>query len=213
MAATTRKQVIETIQRQLSGGFASQDTELTFGLINQFLNGAIGYAAKANYKEEIQLNGIENVADAFYSNFQSITITKDNTTGLYKAQLPQQPVGVGTGWDISTFMIISGSGAKIFAHPITPKEIEFLYNLPAGCKEVYYWMNGAEASLHSCQDITKYKANVRMISTQSSALDTPVTIPDGYMPVIIEYMDKTLGVMLNLPIDSAEDGKPTPQMR
>jgi hypothetical protein len=213
MAATTRRHLIELIQRQLSGGAISQDSELTFGLINQYINSAVGYAVKANYKEEIQLNGIENVADAFYSEFTGITITKDSISGQYRATLPQQPVGVGAGWDISDFMLITGSGSKIFAKPISPREVHFLYELGAGCDDVYFWVNGITTSLHSCQDITKYKANVRMISSQSSDLDAPMNIPDGYLPLIIEYIDKTLGIQMNVAIDSSEDGKPTPQMR
>jgi hypothetical protein len=213
MAATTRRVLIELVQRQLSGGMISQDSDLSTGLINQYINSAVGYAAKAQYKEEIQLNGIENIADAFYSEFTGITITKDAVSGQYRATLPQQPVGIGVGWDISDFMLIAGSGAKIFASPISPREVHFLYELGTGCDEVYFWVNGLIASLHACSDITKYKANVRMISSQSSDLDAPMNIPDAYLPLIIEYIDKTLGFQMNMPIDSSEDGKPTPQIR
>jgi hypothetical protein len=213
MAATTRRHLIELVQRQLSGGTISQDSELTSGLINQYINSAVGYAVKAQYKEEIQLNGIENISDAFYSEFIGITITKDTVSGQYRAALPQQPVGIGAGWDISDFMLIAGSGAKIFAKPISPREVHFLYDLDGGCDEVYFWVNGTTASLHSCSDITKYKANVRMISSQSSDPDAPMNIPDAYLPLMIEYIDKTLGIQMNVTIDSSEDGKPTPQMR
>lgn len=210
---TTRRILIELIQRQLSGGMISQDSELTDGLINIYINGAIGYAAKANYKEEIQLNGIESVSDGFYAEFTGITITLNAATGQYHATLPQQPAGVGIGWDVADFMLIKGSGTKLFANPISPREVRYLYSLPSGCDEVYFWMNGVTASLHSCSDITKYKASVRMISTQSSDLDAPITLPDAYWPMAIEYIDKTLGVQLNIPIDISNDGVPSPQIK
>src|SRR5881628_2306664 len=165
---TTRRQILETIQRLLLGDLASDDASMTQNLINQHLNAAIGYAAKSNYKEEIQLNGIENISDAFYSNFSGISIAKDNATGWYNATLPQQPAGIGAGWDIANFMLITGSGAKLFAHPITPRELIFLYKQDKPCNEIFYWVNGVTANLHSCQDITPYKATIRMISTQSS---------------------------------------------
>jgi|SRR5882757_626108 len=210
---TSRLQVLETVQRLLLGGMASDDTELTLALINQHLNAAIGYAAKTNYKEEIELNGIENVADAFYADFKSITITKDNTTGLYTATLPQQPVGLGAGWDISTFMLITGSGAKMFAHAISPREVEFLYNTSGSCSEVFYWITGLTVSLHACKDITQYKANIRMISSQATDWTTPVTLPDGYLPLVVEYMTKVLGVEVQRPIDISSDGVETPQVK
>lgn len=211
--ATTRRQQLEVIQRLILGGFPSDDTEITQNLIDQHLNAAIGYAVKTNYKEEIQLNGIENVADAFYSQFAGISISKDNTTGWYTATLPQQPVGVGAGWDISTFMLVTGSGAKIFAHPITPREVEFIYNTDKPCNEVFYWISGITANLHACQDITKYKANIRMISSQSSDPDSPMNIPDGYLPVVVDYVAKILGIQVNRPIDVSSDGVETPQVR
>lgn len=210
---TTRGQLLETIQRMMLGGMPSDDTELTQNLINQHLNAAIGYAAKINYKEEIQLNGIENVSDAFYHNFTNINITKDDVSGWYNAQLPQQPAGVGVGWDISNFMLVTGSGVKLFAHPITAREVEFLYNSTKPCNEIFYWVDGSMANLHSCQDITKYKARVRMISTQSSDYASPLTVPDGYLPAIVEYLAKTLGVQLQRPIDISSDGVETPQVR
>ena len=213
MAVISRRYLIELIQRQLSGGQISDDSDLTDELINLYINGAIGFCAKAAYKEEIQLNGIEGVNDGFYAEFTGIVITKDTVTGQYKATFPQQPAGVGTGWDVADFMLIKGSGAKIFASPITPKEVRYLYSLPSGCNEVYFWMNGVTASIHSCNDITKYKANVRMLSTQSSNLDAPITLPDGYWPMAIDYLDKTLGIQLNIPIDISNDGVPSPQIR
>lgn len=211
--STTRKMVLETIQRLMLGGMPSDDTELTINLINQHLNAAIGYAAKTNYKEELQLNGIENVSDAFYTSFTNINISKDQSTGWYNATLPQQPAGVGTGWDISNFMLTTGSGAKLFAHPISPREVEFLYNGKKPCNEIFYWVNRDTVSLHSGQDLTKYKANVRMISTQSSDLDSVVTIPDGYMPVVVKYLSEVLGVEVQRPVDSSSDGVETPQVR
>jgi hypothetical protein len=213
MSATTRRHYIELIQRALSGGQISDDSDLSEGLINMYFNSACGFAIKANYKDEIQLNGIESVADAWYSGFSNIQITKDTTTGWYSATLPQQPAGVGAGWDISTFMLITGSGAKIFAKPISPREVEFLYNTSTPCNEVFYWVNGVEVSLHSGKDITKYLANIRMISSQSSDLDAPMNVPDTYLPMIIEYIAKSLGIELNMPIDNSDDGVPTPQIK
>lgn len=211
--STTRRMVLETIQRLMLGSIASDDTELTINLINQHLNAAIGYAAKTNYKEEIQLNGIENVSDTFYTSFTNINISKDQNTGWYNATLPQQPAGIGAGWDISGFMLTTGSGAKLFAHPISPREVEFLYNAKKPCNEIFYWVNRDTVSMHSGQDITKYKANVRMISTQSSDLDSVVTIPDGYMPVVVKYLSEVLGIEVQRPIDSSSDGVETPQVR
>lgn len=210
---TTRGQYLELIQRMMLGDLPSDDTSLTLNLINLHLNAAIGYAAQTNYKQEIQLNGIENVSDSFYTSFRNIVITKDTTTGWYSATLPQQPAGIGAGWDISTFMITTGSGKKIFGHPITAREVEFLYNAKVPCDEVFYWPDNATVNMHSCQDISKYKLTVRMISTQSSDFSSAITVPDSYLPVVVEYLTKVLGIHVQRPIDISSDGVETTQVK
>lgn len=211
--STTRYHICEMIQRALNAGMASDDTEVTINLINQYLNSAVAFAAKAMFKESIQIDGIEDVADAFYASFPNITISIDNTTGLFQATLPQQPAGVSRGWDIAHFMLITGSGKKIFAKPISPKELIYLYDGESGCDEVYYYVDGSMARLHSCSDISKYKANVRMLATQSSDLTSPMSIPDAALAIIIDYIAKTLGIQLNMVYDNSEDGVPTPQVK
>jgi len=210
---STRGNICELIQRALNGGFASDDTEITIPLINLYLNSAIGFAVKSNYKETIQLEGTEGVSDGFYAIYTGISITKDALTGLYSATLPQQPAGVGAGWDVSYFMIITGSGKKLFAYPISAREIPYLYDNGSDCNEIYYWTNKNIATLHSCNDITKYKAQVRMICTQSDDMSSTITLPDGYLPVVIEYMAKTLGIQIQVPIDVSSDGVPTTQIK
>lgn len=210
---STRGQYCEAIQRALSGGFVSDDTELTIPLINFYLNSAIGYAIKSSYKDEIQLNGAENVADGFYATFNNLNITKDNSTGWYSISLPQQTVGVGVGWDISSFLMVKGSGAKLFGYPIAQKEIAFLYTNPKGCKDVYFWVVKDKMNIYSCDDITKYKGIVTMLVSQSTDMDSTISVPDGYMPLIIEYLIKTLGIMTNMTIDVSSDGVDTPKVR
>lgn len=214
MAATTRGIVCEMIQRQLSGGMISDDSDLTLAFINQFLNGGIAYAIKANYKDELQLNGTEGVADAFYATITGLTITIDvNLPGNYNISLPQPTVGVGAGWDITSFIMVRGSGSKLIGYPIAQKEISYLYTNPKPCDGVFYWVVKDKMNIHSCKDLTKYKGMITMLVTQSNDLDATINIPDGYLPVILDYMVKTLGVMLNIPIDISSDGVDTPKVR
>lgn len=211
--ATTRGQYCESIQRVMASGFPSDDFSITIPLINFYLNSAIGYAIKLNYKEEIQLNGVESVSDAFYATFNGLSITYDAKTGWYNITLPQQTMGVGAGWDISSFMMVKGSGAKLFGYPITQKEVPLLYINPKSCNDVYFWVVKNKMEIYSCKDITKYQGRVTMLVSQSNDLDVEVNIPDGYMPVITDYLIKTLGIMMNLPVDISSDAVDTPKVK
>src|ERR1044072_4906674 len=206
MAGNTRRHIIELLIRQMASGFPSDDFSITPGIINQYLNSAIAFAIKNQYKEEIQLNGIESIADAVYATFSGLVITKDAVTGLYNITLPQQTVGIGAGWDISSFVMVTGSGAKLFGYPNTQRELAFLYNGAKGCNDVFFTVVKDKMEIHSCKDITKYKGRVTMIVTQSTDLDSVMNVPDTYMPIIIDYITKTLGVMMNMPVDISSDG-------
>ena len=57
----TRKIFIERILRQIYNGQPSDDSSITFNQVNQWLNDAIGVAAKKNYTDSIQMDGVAYV--------------------------------------------------------------------------------------------------------------------------------------------------------
>lgn len=207
--ATTRQYVCEQIERVLLAGMPNDEVEITPSLINSYLNGAIAAAAAQAYKESIQLEGEGTVPDGFYATYKGLAITKDNDTGWWNLTLPQQPVGLARGHNISFVFLIAGSGKKNSAYPISPTEIDFLYNLPKSCADAYYWVDTNVMNLYSCSDISKAKAIVRMIVTQSSNLTDTITMPDDYMPFVFDYMMKVFGIMQQEPHDIANDGVPS----
>ena len=90
----TRKFLIERIRRQIYGDQPSNDANITIGLVNSYLNDAIGVAAKQNYKENIAIDGISFVNNSFYTTFKGIAATKDEQF-VWKVTLPQIPIGIG----------------------------------------------------------------------------------------------------------------------
>ena len=49
----TRNIFIERILRQIYNGQPSDDSSITYNLVNQWLNDAIGLAAKKNYTDDL----------------------------------------------------------------------------------------------------------------------------------------------------------------
>ena len=54
----TRNAFIERILRQIYNGQPSDDSSITYNLVNQWLNDAIGSVVKKNYTDSIQLDGV-----------------------------------------------------------------------------------------------------------------------------------------------------------
>ena len=74
----TRNQIIERVLRQIYNGQPSDDSNITYGLVNQWLNDAIGVAAKKNYTDNIQLDGVAYVNNSFYTTFKDSAVTDEN---------------------------------------------------------------------------------------------------------------------------------------
>ena len=100
----TRKQFIERTLRQIYGGFPTDDSTITFNLVNFWLQDAIGIAAKQNYKDNIAIDGISYINNSFYTTFKGIAITQDENF-VWKVLLPQIPIGIGANEGISAFRV------------------------------------------------------------------------------------------------------------
>lgn len=67
----TRRVWIERCLRQIYGGQPSDDSTITVNLVNVWLSTGIGLAAKANYKDNISIDGIGYINNSFYTKLKS----------------------------------------------------------------------------------------------------------------------------------------------
>jgi hypothetical protein len=203
----TRKTFIERILRQIYNGQPSDDSNITFNLVNQWLNDAIGVAAKKNYTDSIQMDGVAYVNNSFYTSYSSLTITQvDNTT--FKFTLPQIPVALGKNEGIATLQFSNSKTPTSFgAVPLSMNQVGYQDTLRPIQNKVVYWPQGQEVYMSTGIPLTAYKANVRMVSGgDSSDLNSTLIIPDDYVPVMVEYIKAQLAFERSRPIDTSNDG-------
>ena len=105
-----RSQFIELVRRNYYNGIPSSDAELTPEEVDLYVDAAVGRAVTINYREAIELDGIETIGDVFYSTFKGFTIAKDNDTGYYYIDLPQAPLASKRGYNIATLTFPVSSG-------------------------------------------------------------------------------------------------------
>jgi len=203
----TRKTFIERILRQIYNGQPSDDSSITFNLVNQWLNDAIGVAAKKNYTDSIQMDGVAYVNNSFYTSYSSLTITQvDNTT--FKFTLPQIPVALGKNEGIATLQFSNSKTPTSFgAVPLSMNQVGYQDTLRPIQNKVVYWAQGQEVYMSTGIPLTAYKANIRMVSGgDSSDLNSTLIIPDDYVPVMVEYIKAQLAFERSRPIDTSNDG-------
>jgi len=203
----TRYALIERILRQIYNGQPSDDSSITYNLVNQWLNDAIGLAVKKNYTDSIQMDGVAYVNNSFYTTYSELDITSvDNTT--FKLDLPQIPLGLGKNEGVSTLQFSNSKTPTTFgAVPLSMNQVGYQDTLRPIQNKVLYWSQGKEIYMSTGIPLNAYKATVRMISGgNSSDLNSTLIIPDDYVPIIVEYIKGQLAFEKSRPIDTANDG-------
>ena len=203
----TRKTFIERILRQIYNGQPSDDSSITFNQVNQWLNDAIGVAAKKNYTDSIQMDGVAYVNNSFYTSYSGLTITSVNNT-TFKFTLPQIPVALGKNEGLATLNFSNNNTPTTFgAVPLSMNQVGYQDTLRPIQNKVVYWPQGQEVYMSTGIPLTAYKANVRMVSGgDSSDLNSTLIIPDDYVPVMVEYIKAQLAFERSRPIDASNDG-------
>lgn len=202
----TRRVLIEQLRRLYYGGVPNDDANLSEKEVNAYINEAMAYIAKVNYTDAIKLDGIENVADSFYSTFKNLAITKDNDTGYYSLDLPQVPLGLSRGYGISTVTFPTVTGLAKSPIPISVRELEYMDNLKQPPSKIFYWAEGKKLWFKSYTNLVGKFAIVRMVSTENSDLDAELNVPQEYVSDIINLVLNYLKVRKGTPEDTVNDG-------
>jgi hypothetical protein len=204
----TRYQLIERVLRQIYNGQPSDDSNITFGLVNQWLNDAIGAAAKKNYTDNIQMDGVSYINNSFYTTFKNLDIyaeTVDNVT--YRVDLPSIPVALGRNEGVATLQFVGDKKTSQTAIPLSMNQVAYQELLRPIQNKISYWIEGNNIYVKSSIPLTSYKATLRMVSGgDSTDLDSTLIIPDDYMPIVIDYIKNQLVFEKSRPIDQSNDG-------
>jgi hypothetical protein len=204
----TRNIFIERILRQIYNGQPSDDSSITYNLVNQWLNDAIGLAAKKNYTDGIQMDGIAYVNNSFYTTFTDLDIVAELVdTVTYSVDLPLIPIALGRNEGIATLQFVGDNRTSQTAIPLSMNQVAYIEQLRPIQNKILYWIEGKNIYIKSAIQLTSYKATVRMISGgDSSDLNSTLIVPDDYVPMIVEYIKGQLVFERSRPIDTANDG-------
>jgi len=204
----TRKTFIERILRQIYNGQPSDDSSITYNLVNEWLNDAIGSVVKKNYTDSIQLDGIAYINNSFYSTWTNLEIVAeivDNVT--YSVGLPVIPYGIGKNEGVATLQFVGDKKTSQTAIPLSMNQVAYIEQLRPIQNKIVYWIENQNIYIKSSIPLTSYKATVRMISGGDSVdLNSTLIVPDDYVPFIVEYIRGQLAFERSRPIDTSNDG-------
>lgn len=204
----TRKTYIEQIRRLIYGSQPADDAEITVGLVNVWLDQAIAFAAKKNYTDSLQLDGVAYINNSFYSTFKGLTIAK-NENNLYRLTLPQIPIGIGNDEGISTLELKDGWSKQI-SFPIiwlTQNQVAYQRGMRTIPNKLLAYSQGEFVYIITPLDITDYTATVTMVSGGTSTdLNSTLNIPSDYLPIVTDYLKTNLMFQRTVPVDDVNNG-------
>jgi len=205
----TRRTFIEMLRRQVYGGFPVDEADITDNLINLWINQGIAVAAKNNYKENIQLEGIGFVNNSFYSTFKGLTVTKDEQF-LYKFTLPQIPLSIGNTEGISRILFKdSNSNISYPAVLLSENQVGYYRSMRVIPNKVLAYPEGEFCFVITTIIMTDYTATVTLISGgDSTNLNSTLNLPDDSLPIVVSYIQQQLLLERNQPVDASNDGQP-----
>jgi len=203
----TRLQYIQQILRQIYNGEPPADSNITTSLVNTWLNQGIALAAKKNYSDSYQIDGVNYVNNSFYTTFKGLSIVQDENF-LYKLTLPQIPLGIGKDEGISMLQFKdTDNNVSFTAVPLSIGQLSIQSGMRVIPGKLLYYSEGIFCYVLTTILLTQYTATVRMVSGgNSSDLSSVLNIPDDYLPIVTEYLQKQLMTEKMQPTDTVNDG-------
>jgi hypothetical protein len=203
----TRYQLIEQILRQVYGTQPSDDASITPELVNQMINQGIGLAVRQNYKDAVQLDGIGYINNSFYTTFKGLTVTPEEQF-VYKIILPQVPMGIGKNEGVSSLRFKDSK--EEFSKPVvwlSQDQVTYFQSLQAPTSKILASQQGSTILVYSTLILNQYTAAATIISGgESRELLSQLTVPDDYIPIIVDYVTKALMASRVQIQDNANDG-------
>ena len=204
-----RYEFLERNLIQIYGGFPTDDSEISFDLLNSWLSDAIATAAKTCYKEAIQIDGIGYVNNSFYTTFSGLAITTDDTDNLcYKLTLPEIPVGIGRNEGLSALRFKDSNGFVSFTGiPLSMGQQSYADNMRPIPNKILYWSEGNTIRMKTAIQLFNYSGVVKMVSGgDATDLNSQLNVPPDYFPVMVEYLKQQMMAQRVIKQDTANDG-------
>lgn len=204
----TRRTFIEREIRQLYNGFQTDDSTITDNLINSWIPDAVGLAARKNYTDNFQLEGIGFNNNSFYSKFKGLTITADERF-LWKATLPEIPVGIGATEGVST--VVFKDSRNTVSYPavvLSENQVTIQRQMRPIPNKIMCYPEGGYLYIISSILMNNYTATITMISGgDATDLDSVLNVPSDYYPLMVQYIQQQLMIERKNTPDNQNDGK------
>jgi len=202
--------LIERVKKHLVNGWPGEDWKVTDNEILLYIDADIPVVMKGQMFENAKLTGFLDVPEAYLLTYELPITTQDTNTREWYVSLPQPPLALPTGYDITrTYVASPETGASRNGFPIKvkrvayreymPKPSGFAYRLEG--KTMYLSMNDGGSLLN-------YNLYVQMPISRTADKTAAMYMPDDAIEMVF---NKTVAAILQrygIPQDIVKDNLP-----
>lgn len=206
----TKKMLIERVVKHLNDGWPGNDWKVTSNEVLLYIDSAIPMVLKAQMFENAKVFNVFEVPDAYLLTYLISPLTKNATTNEWKGTLPQTPLELPTGYNITDAYISQpgfGKGQSIIF--TQTKRVPYRNNMPkiagiyARIETNIIYLQSYNGMPLNGQDLY-----VQMPISRTDSVDDIMSLPDG---AIEPLFNKTVSLILQryqIPQDVVADNLP-----
>lgn len=203
----SKNMMIERVFKHLNDNFPGEDWKVTSNECLLYIDTAIPVVMKGQMFELAKVTGFLETIEAYLLTYELPVTTQDSNTKEWYVTLPQPPLALPTGYDITrTYVASPSTGASQNGLPIKAKRVPYraLMPRPSG---FYFRLEGQTMYLavNDGSSLYGYNLYVQMPISRTADKNAPMYVPDDALEMIFQKTVSQILQRYQIPQDSVKD--------
>ena len=205
----SKRMLIERITKHFNSGFEGNDFNITTNELLLYIDAAIPFVMKGQMFENVKVEGIFEVPDAYLVTYNFTVINKSEATAEWYVTLPQPPLALPKGYDIPNVYLSVNGGRSLNGLPLSNKRAAYR-NLMPKPNGFFYRVEGYVMYLQATNaaSFLDQQLYVQMPISRTGSLDSPMSIPDDAISSLFDMVIIKCKDRLGIPQDIVQDNLP-----
>lgn len=202
---------IERIKKHVAGDFTGNDFKITDNEILLYIDAGIPFVLKGQMFDNVKITGIFEVPDAYLVTYLITPLTKYTPTGEWVGTLPQTPLALPTGYNITdAYITQSGLGRGQSILITSNKRKPYRSNLPKP-NSLFARVEYNKIYLESSNgaSLNQQSLYIQMPVSRTSDVTEPMSLPDDAISYLFDYVVSKIKERFGLPHDQILDNLPS----
>lgn len=203
----SRRQLIQRIKQHVANGFPDDDFSASDNEINLMIDSYVARTILEQTYGAAKVTGVMDMPEAYIVSYSFATLTKDNVTNDWFTTLPQPPLSIPDGLNITgAYFASTGYGKGTYGLPIKSRRQPFRDFMPKP-DGWSYWVKGNKfwARLNDGGSLLNQPLTIDMPSPRGIDLDSVMNLPDDAITSIFDQVTTKLLQRYQIPMDIVSD--------